>query len=151
MAELTLAVLGILTLGGAIYSWREGRQTTNLRVARRARRVHRVVHEWLNDASFDLTDPSRLRLWRERVARGEDEVQTLLEEMLDLVGGASPRVQRATRAAYRSFLHGADLINKFGQPELTGHATPADQAATAVMHFEAVYRQALVIVPRDLL
>ena|SRR3989442_1238966 len=98
-AEPTLAILGILTLLGAIYSWWEHRQVVNLRVARRGRRVHRVIHEWLHDGSYDLANSGRLKIWQERVTRGEDEVQDLLEQMVDLAGDTSPRVQRATRDA----------------------------------------------------
>jgi hypothetical protein len=150
-AEPVLALLGILTLLGAVWSWLERRQVANLQVARRGRSVHRMIHEWLNDGSYDLADGLRLSLWHERVSRGGDEVQTLLEQMVDLAGDASPRVQHATRAAYSAFLHGADVNNKYGQPELTGHKTAAVQAAAARQHFEAVFKLVASIVPTDLL
>lgn len=150
-AEPALVILGTLTLLGAIYSWWEHRQVVNLQVARRGRRVHRVIIEWLQDGSYDLTDSGRLGLWRERVARGEDKVEDLLEQMVDLAGDASPPVQGATRRAYSTFLHGADLINKYGQPELTGHVTAAEQATAARRYFEQVLQQVAAIVPKDLL
>lgn len=85
------------------------------------------------------------------MSRGEDEVQGLLEEMVDLAGDASPSVQRATRAAYSAFLQGADVNNKYGQPDLTGHTTFAEQAAAARQHFERAFQLVAAIVPTDLL
>ena len=110
-----------------------------------------MINEWLLDGSYDLANNNRLKVWQERVSRGEDEVQTLLEEMVDRAGDASPRVQRATRAAYSAFLHGANLINKYGQPDLTGHTTAAEQAAAAHRWFEQVFEEVGAIVPKDLL
>lgn len=150
-AEPALAILGLLTLGGALWAWWERRRTVDLQVTRRARRVQRVVHEWLRDPSFDLTAPNRLMLWVERVGKGENEVQGLLEEMLDKAGGASRGVQRAARAAYSQFLRGADVVNKYGQPQLTGHTTLAEQAAAAKQYFESLYREVVSILPKDLL
>ena len=59
--------------------------------------------------------------------------------------------RRATRGAYSAFLHRADLINKYGQPELTGHKAAVEQAAAARRHFEQVLQQVAAIVPQDLL
>jgi len=147
--EKTLAILGILTLIGAIYSWCERRQTVNLQVARRARQAQRSLDAWIRDPSLDPTVSERVSIWVNRVSAGENEVEQLLEEMLDAAGGASPKVQRETRRAYGSFLKGADLINKYSQPESTGHVTTMAQAVDAKKYFEEALRHVSGIVAKD--
>lgn len=145
-AEPILAVLGILTLAGAVWSWWERRRTVNLQVASRARRVLRMLVDWSQyPATIAATDTSpglKSAAWRDRMVADENEVEELLEEMLDLVGGGSFAIQRATRAAYRFFLLGSDLINKVGTPQ------HVDAAAT---HFADAQQQLAKIVPKDLL
>lgn len=163
-AEPALAVLGILTVAGAVWVWAERWRIANLRVGRRAYRARRVVRLWLNPhPSFDpLPDPlptdgegvqsviSRVILWRLMVTggEGENEVQGILEEMVDLAGDAGPLVRRATREAYLRFMRGSDLV----------HAARGDdvrhvqaQLAAARGHFEAAYKALGRAGPRALL
>ena len=160
-AEPTLAVLGILTLVGAVWVWRERWRIANLQVGRRAYRVRRVLRLWLAPhPSFDpLPDPlpsggddwvsvaGRLALWRMMVTASEDEVQGILEEMVDVAGEAGPLVRRATREAYLRFMWGSDLVHSTSEDlrEQRAHLVAARR------HFEAVYRALGRAGPRGLL
>ncbi len=144
LAEPVLAVLGILTLIGAVWAWMERWRTVNLQVARRARRVLRVLNEWAAypatiAGGTGVTPAVQKAAWRDHMVAGENEVQTLLEEMVDRAGAAGPLVRRRTRAAYRLFLLGSDLINPGPQR--------VDEAAK---HFTEARAELAKIVPRDL-
>jgi hypothetical protein len=85
------------------------------------------------------------------VAAGENEVQQLFEEMLDIAGGASRDVQRATRIAYSLFLRASDVVNNFGQPQVTGHTTHVEQVEAIKGRLETARKELARIVPKDLL
>jgi len=151
-AEPTLAVLGLLTIAGAVWVWVERWRIANLRVGRRAYRVRRVMHLWLRShpAFNPLVNPESLgqdaempirasfASWRGLVIAGEDEVQSILEEMVDLAGEAGPLVRRATRHAYLRFMLGSDRINEAPPP---GNLRQWQaQLVAARDHFISAYR-----------
>lgn len=152
-AEPALAVLGILTIIGAILSWSERWRIANLQVGRRAYRARRVMHLWLKDhpAFRDLGDTevfddvtvvgvsASLASWQQTATDSENEVQALLEEMVDLAGEAGPLVRRATRKAYLYFMKGSDRLHETpprGQP-----LEWQTQLRAAKEHFAAAYRE----------
>ncbi len=158
-AEPVLAALGILTLVGAVLVWRERWRIANLRVGRRAYRARRILELWLkpDHPSFDpIPDPlpevasaviERVDIWHRVVAHGEDEVQAILEEMVDIAGEAGPRVRRATREAYLRFMRGSDLTHL---PSGDLRQTQAHLVA-ARGHFEAAFKALRRAGPRALL
>jgi hypothetical protein len=124
--------------------------------------VRRVLRLWLAPhPSFDpLPDPlptdtegrfsvlARLHLWRQLVTAGEDEVQSILEEMVDVAGEAGPRVRRATRKAYLRFMQGSDLVHLATGDDLRERRA---HLVAARGHFEAVYQALGRAGPRALL
>ncbi len=157
-AQPILTVLGIITLVTAWLAWWERRRTINLQVARRARRVQRVLDEWLKHPALIVAatltsgdQTTKLAEWVKHVIQGEDEVQTLLEQMLDTAGGASRDVQRDTQMAYSQFLHASDLINNWGRKHFTPATSHAEQADAAKAHMANVRDAVARIVPKDLL
>ncbi len=161
-AEPILAVLGILTLVGAVWVWAERWRIANLQVGRRAYRVRRVLRLWLKaHPAFDpLPNPLptdnegimsilvRLDLWRRLTTGSEDELQAILEEMVDLAGEAGPLVRRATREAYLRFMRGSDMLHlSFGDDVRQSHA----RLVAARGHVEAVYQALGRAGPRALL
>jgi len=156
-AQPLLVVLGFVTLFAAWWAWLERRRTINLQVARRARRVRRSLDEWLQHPALITasTQPSsnqtnQLANWIKHVIQGENEVQTLLEEMLDTAGGASRQIQRATHTAYTEFLRASDLAHRWGSAHAMPTTSHMQQADAAKTHLEGVRKAVLRIIPKEL-